>query len=126
MHALNTPYPHRPIESNTDKCLRTTQVVKINTTISYCIDCFSKLDNTSTADYRLITTHHVTNSNTELLTCLVCQCNLTQTRLIHVCHECVRSYLKLMKSFSRIEINTYEIEYRVNVLNDKIESLKIP
>lgn len=114
----------RSIELNSDKCLRSTRIIKINTSISYCLTCFGKLDNTS-YDYKLITTHHITNAIFESPVCLVCQCNLTQIRLIHVCDQCVRSYLKLMKSFKHTSVNAYEVEYRVNVRNNQIESLKI-
>lgn len=124
MYAPDTPRFHRSIELNSDKCLKSTRVIKINTSISYCLDCFAKLNNSS-SDYELISTHHITNAIFEPPTCLVCQCNLIQIRLIHVCDECVRSYLKLMKSLARTSINAYEVEYRVNVRNDRVESLKI-
>lgn len=126
MSGTDLPGPFRPNLlpefPTADRCLTCHKIVKRDSGIVYCLDCFHRFrfdfDN-----YELITSHHLTNRPYTSCTCSYCDRDLIKSQLIRACTDCSKTYTKLVVYLRTKRLTALTTLYRVNVASNTIESL---
>jgi len=92
---------------------------------SSCMLCFVNLGATSDiSKFDLLVEHHLVKGLPASLHCEYCNKNLTKQTLIIFCPICRSKYIKLLLSFRSRQIDVRQVNFRFDVLNERIVTLK--
>jgi len=120
--------PHTSLEHrSTDEefCHYTIRVLNHTSGKSCCMPCFVNLETTSDpSKFDLLIEHHLVKGLPAPYYCEHCNKNLTESQLIKFCRTCLNKCSKLLISFYCQKIDVRQINFRFDVLNDRMISLK--
>jgi len=120
--------PHTSSEllsSDEELCHYTIRVLDHISGKSSCMLCFINLGATSDpSKFDLLVEHHLVKGLPASLHCEYCNKNLTKNLLINFCPTCLNKYAKLLISFRSRQIDVRRVNFRFDVLNERMITLK--
>jgi len=120
--------PHTSLEHRSpdeEFCHSTIRVLNHISGKSYCMPCFVNLGTTpDPSKFDLLIEHHLVKGLPASCYCEHCNKNLTKSLLINFCRTCLDKYPKLLISFYCQKIDVRQINFRFDVLNDQMITLK--
>jgi len=120
--------PHTSLEHcspDEEFCHYTVRVSNHISGKSCCMPCFINLGATpDPSKFDLLVEHHLVKGLPASLHCEYCNKNLTKQLLIIFCRTCLNKYTELLISFRNRQIDVRQINFRFDVLNDRMITLK--
>jgi len=111
--------------SDEEFCHYTIRVLDHISGKSSCMLCFVNLGTTSDpSKFDLLVEYHLVKGLPASLHCEYCNKNLTKQLLIIFCLTCRNKYIKLLISFRSRQIDVRQVNFRFDVLNERIITLK--
>jgi len=111
--------------SDEELCHYTIRVLDHISGKSSCMPCFINLGATpDPSKLDLLVEHHLVKGLPASLHCEYCNINLTKQLLINFCPTCLNKYTELLISFRNRQIDVRQINFRFDVLNDRMITLK--